>query len=77
MSVEFYITCHDCKKGMWAGCTGLSGFQFLYANQPHMRDIGGFLYEHQRHKLEYIDEHQQEDFEESGYDFKYEVPRPK
>ncbi len=68
MSTEYYLTCHDCKKVIWAGCDGFSGPQFLHGNSESMKGIGVFLYLHKGHKLGYETEHaidRTQDFEEA------------
>lgn len=58
MSVEHYIACPKCMKAFWCGCDGFSGWQFLYGNQPHMKALGEFMYEHWYHGAALMNEQQ-------------------
>jgi len=63
MSVELYMVGHDCKSGLWAGCDGMSGHQFLSANPRGMYALGAFLYSHMHRRLGYELDHAVEDYE--------------
>ena len=57
MSTELYLVCHDCGSGIWAGCDGSSGHQFLWKNEQEMKAIGNYLGRHIGHRLGYETEH--------------------
>lgn len=73
MSTELYIVCRSCQQALWAGCDGMSGRQFLCANEHEMRTLGKFLYDHMTHSLSYLPEQYVDD---AGYHIRYASEEP-
>lgn len=73
MSTEYYIVCRKCQDALWAGCDGMGGWQFLYANRQEMKALGEFLATHQMHPLAYLPEQLVDD---AGYKIRHAGDSP-
>ena len=67
MSVCYYVTCKKCKKCLWIGQEGLSGWTFYRGHPGCMVALGEFLGAHMhRNEIRIMSEHEvtAEDYEE-------------
>lgn len=65
MSVCIYLACKPCRKCVWIGQDGLSGFTFYRGHPECLIGVGTFMREHITcdGNMEVMTEHAAEDFE--------------
>lgn len=70
MSKCYHIQCEDCKKTLWIGQTG-ENKKYIYTGEKEtMSALTNFLFNHENHKLKFVnDEKIEDDYEDlSDYD---------
>ncbi len=65
MSTDIYLACKPCRKCVWIGQDGMSGFTFYRGEHKCMIALGGFMREHIlcKDNMEVVLEHDCEDFD--------------